>query len=112
MKKKNRHPNFPNSGQKELFGHDTAGAASDEPPTVTGQAAIVLELIRNGPVTSLQLIVDYTITNASTRITELRRMGFNIETNILKSVTFRGRIRSGIASYTLGKPEWLLPDPK
>ncbi|GBG03808.1 hypothetical protein AZSI13_31350 [Azospira sp. I13] len=79
-------------------------------PTVTGQAAQVLGLIRKyQPILSLHLTADHAIPQAAARIHGMRAMGFNILTTIRPSVVFRGRIRRNIAAYSLGVPEWPRP---
>lgn len=77
------------------------------PPIVTGQNAQVLNLIReHGPILSFTLTADFAIPQAYARINYLRGRGFNIITEILPEVEYRGRIRTNIARYSLGSPEW------
>lgn len=79
-------------------------------PTVTGQCAQVLELIRkHGPLLSFVLTADYAIPEAAARVHDLRTKGFNIVTQIQKEVVFRGRARRNAAMYSIGIPEWLAP---
>lgn len=80
------------------------------PPTVTGQRAEVLGLIRQyQPVVSFVLTAEHAIPEAAARVHELREMGFNIITVIHPEVMFRDRIRHNAASYHLGTPEWPKP---
>lgn len=79
-------------------------------PTPTGQAAQVLDLIRqHQPVLSLVLTADHAIPEAAARIHDLRAMGFNIITQIMPEVQFRGRTRRNVALYSLALPEWPAP---
>lgn len=81
-----------------------------ERPTVTGQCAEVLDLIRrHQPILSLTLTADHAIPEAAARVHDLRGMGFNVITVIHAVVQFRGRVRRGVASYSLGSPEWSKP---
>lgn len=80
------------------------------PPTVTGQCAEVLGLIRQyQPVVSFVLTADHAIPETAARVHNLRAMGFNIVTTILPEVEFRGVIRRNAALYSLGSPEWPRP---
>lgn len=78
-----------------------------KPPIVTGQRLQVLNLIReHQPVLSFFLTADNAIPESAARISELRDMGFDIITVIHDAVEFRGVIRHGAATYSLGSPEW------
>jgi hypothetical protein len=80
------------------------------PPAVTGQCAEVLELLRNeGSVLSFRLTAELAIPEAAARVHDLRALGFHVQTTILPEVEFRGRIRRGVARYSLGVPEWPAP---
>jgi hypothetical protein len=79
-------------------------------PTVSGQCAQVLELIReHQPVLSFALTADHAIPETAARVHDLRAKGFNIVTTILPTVEFRGVIRRNAALYSLGVPEWQAP---
>ena len=79
-------------------------------PTVTGQCAEVLTLIRqHQPLLSFVLTAAHAIPEAAARVHDLRGMGFNIITRIVPTVKFRGRIRRNAALYSLGVPEWPYP---
>lgn len=79
-------------------------------PSVTGQCAQVLELIRlHQPILSLNLTADHAIPETAARVHDLRVKGFNIITTILPEVEFRGVMRHNVASYSLGTPEWIKP---
>ncbi len=81
-----------------------------KPPIVTGQCAQVLTLIRqHQPLLSFVLTADHAIPEAAARVHDLRGMGWNIITQIVPSVKFRGRIRRNAALYSLGVPEWPYP---
>ena len=81
-----------------------------ERPTVTGQCAEVLDLIRrHQPILSLTITADHAIPEAAARVHDLRGMGFNVITVIHAEVEFRGRVRRGVATYSLGTPEWPAP---
>ena len=81
-----------------------------KPPTVTGQCAQVLELIRTqGPIISLEMTAGHAIPETAARVHNLRSMGWNIETTIHATVLFRGVERHNVASYSLGVPEWIPP---
>ena len=97
-------------------GHPNEGSPKDDfdrdhkPPAVTGQCAEVLELLRNeGPLLSFTLTADHAIPEAAARVHGLRALGFYVQTTILPEVEFRGRIRRGVARYSLGVPEWPAP---
>lgn len=80
------------------------------PPTVTGQCAQVLNLIRERqPVLSFTLTAEHAIPEAAARVHDLRRMGFNILTTIHPAIEFRGQIRRNVASYSMGSPAWPQP---
>lgn len=105
MQKKNRPPLSGTDGQNTQ-GHSTA-------PIVSGQCAEVLELIRAyGPILSFTLTADHAIPETAARVHDLREKGFNIQTNIIASVMFRGRERRNVAEYSMGVPEWPRPDWK
>lgn len=88
---------------------DSSGR-NPKPPTVTGQCAEVLELLRaEGAMLSFRLTAELAIPEAAARVHDLRGMGFNIITTILPTVEFRGRIRRNVARYTLGVPHWPAP---
>lgn len=79
-------------------------------PTVTGQCAEVLTLIRqHQPLLSFVLTADHAIPEAAARVHDLRCMGWNVITRIVPSVKFRGRIRRNAAMYSMGSPEWPAP---
>ncbi len=81
-----------------------------KPPIVTGQAAQVLQIIRDHqPVLSFILTADYAIPETAARVHDLRGMGWNIVTQIVPSVEFRGVIRHKVALYSLASPEWPAP---
>ena len=81
-----------------------------KPPIVTGQRAEVLTLIRqHQPLLSFVLTADHAIPEAAARVHDLRGMGFNILTQIMPTVEFRGCIRRNAALYSLGVPEWPYP---
>lgn len=81
-------------------------------PLVTGQCAQVLQLIRlHQPILSLNLTADHAIPETAARVHDLRAKGFNIITTIHPEVQFRGMVRKNVASYTLGIPEWVEPEP-
>ncbi len=81
-----------------------------KPPTVSGQNAEVLALIRqHQPVLSFVLTADHAIPEAAARVHDLRTMGFNIVTRIVPEAQFRGRIRRNAALYSLASPEWPCP---
>lgn len=85
-------------------GHSTA-------PIVSGQCAEVLALIReHQPLLALALPFEYGIPQYAARIHDLRELGFNIQTRILSSVSFRDRERRNVAEYHIGTPEWPRPD--
>lgn len=80
-------------------------------PLVTGQCAEVLSLIRkHGPILSLDLTANHAIPETAARVHDLRAKGFNIITEIVPVVVFRGRERQKVARYSLGCPEWPSPD--
>lgn len=80
------------------------------PPLVTGQCAQVLNLIRqHQPLLSFVLTADHAIPETAARIHDLRAMGFNIHTQIIAKVEYRGQIRRNVAKYSLGSPEWPTP---
>lgn len=82
-----------------------------KPPIISGQCAEVLELLRKeGAVLSFRLTAELAIPEAAARIHDLRGMGFNVLTEILPAVEFRGRIRRNVARYSLGVPSWPAPD--
>lgn len=83
---------------------------NDRPPAVTGQCAEVLELLRSeGAVLSFRMTAELAIPEAAARVHDLRALGFHVQTTILPEVEFRGRIRRGVARYSLGVPEWPAP---
>lgn len=90
---------------------DTAFDKSNRtPPTVTGQCAQVLGLIREQqPVLSFTLTADHAIPETAARVHNLRTAGFNILTTIHSAIEFRGSVRRNVASYSLGSPEWPRP---
>lgn len=80
------------------------------PPTVTGQCAEVLELLRTeGSVLSFRLTAELAIPEAAARVHDLRAQGFNVVTTLLPAVEFRGRVRRNVALYSLGVPLWPAP---
>lgn len=90
---------------------DTAfDAGNHTAPSVTGQCAEVLNLIRQQqPMLSFHLTADHAIPEAAARVHDLRAMGFNILTMIRPSIEYRGAIRRKVAMYSLGTPEWPRP---
>ena len=79
-------------------------------PAVTGQCALVLDLIReHQPFLSFHGTADFAVPEFAARVHDLRAMGFNIITTIKRQVIFRGRIRRKAALYSLGTPEWPAP---
>jgi hypothetical protein len=96
--------------RKETNMQSTAHSANNMLPIVTGQRALVLNILRRSPVLSLNLTADYAIPEAASRIHELRGLGFNIETVLQHTVTFRNCVRRNIALYVLKHPEWPRPD--
>lgn len=81
-----------------------------EHPIVTGQCAEVLTIIRqHQPILSLTLTADFAIPEAAARVHDLRNLGYNVITEINSEIVFRGRVRRGVASYSLGTPEWSKP---
>lgn len=78
-------------------------------PIVSGQHAEVLNILRRGPVLSLELsgmgIICY-----GARVHELRAKGFNIETVIQPIVYHNGREHRDVARYALKQPEWAAPE--
>ena len=88
----------------------TLDSRNSTPPTVTGQCAEVLSLIRQyPPLLSFVLTADHAIPEAAARVHDLRGMGFNILTTIKPAVEFRGVTRRNAALYSLGSPEWPAP---
>lgn len=80
-------------------------------PTVRGQCAQVLELIRrHQPILSFELTANHAIPEAAARVHDLRALGFNVQTRIVGAVEFRGRIRRCCAFYSIGTPEWPRPE--
>ncbi len=78
-----------------------------KPPIVTGQAAQVLQIIRDHqPVISFYLTADCAIPEAAARVHDLRSKGYHVLTTILPKVEYRGRIRRNVALYSLASPEW------
>ncbi|UTH72511.1 helix-turn-helix domain-containing protein [Chromobacterium sp. IIBBL 290-4] len=85
-----------------------------KPPTLTGQRAEVMQIIReygyrSVPLYSLTLTGEFSIPEAAARIHELREMGFNILSIIHPEILYRGRVRRGVAQYVLGTPAWPRP---
>ena len=79
-------------------------------PAVTGQCALVLDLIReHQPFLSFRGTADFAVPEFAARVHDLRAMGFYIITAIKRQVIFRGRIRRKAALYSLGTPEWPAP---
>ncbi|HDO1317304.1 helix-turn-helix domain-containing protein [Aeromonas veronii] len=78
-------------------------------PTVTGQLAQVLTILRQGPTSSVEFILEHNILRAQARILELRQKGFNITTHIQAHVLYRGHRYKSMATYVLGLPEWSAP---
>ena len=80
------------------------------PPIVTGQTAWALQLIREyQPLLSFRATANFAIPEFAARVHDLRGMGFNVVTQILPEVVFRGCIRRRVALYSLGFPEWPRP---
>lgn len=93
----------------DLFPELLTPADQFHPPTVTGQCARVLELIReHQPVLSFVMTADHAIPEAAARVHDLRAMGFNIITS-RSDARFRGSVRRNAASYSIGVPEWPRP---
>lgn len=93
----------------DLFPELLAPADLSSQPTVTGQCAQVLELIRDHqPVLSFVMTADHAIPEAAARVHDLRAMGFNIITT-RSDAQFRGSVRRNAASYSIGVPEWPRP---
>lgn len=91
--------------------NQTHSIMTEARPIVTGQCAQVLSLIREyGPILSLDLTATHAIPEAAARIHDLRRKGFNIRTEILPEVEFRGQTRKRIALYSIESPEWRAVD--
>lgn len=79
-------------------------------PAIYGQAATVLQIIRNeGPVLAVHLNIAHGVTQAGARVCELRHAGFNIVSIHHDEITYNGRTRKNCASYVLGCPEWIDP---
>ncbi len=77
------------------------------PPTVTGQCAQVLAILRSRQsLLSFELTADMAIPQAAARIYDLRAKGFHITTHIESKIIFRGLVRHRVARYTLHRPEW------
>lgn len=56
------------------------------------QAATILSLLKTGrDVTNLEAIIDYGIGNLAARIHELRTLGYNIHTQVIKKTDHTGR---------------------
>lgn len=94
-------------GQGRQIVKAQATSADPTPPTVTGQRGLVLNLIRRmQPVKSLDISVGHAVPELAARVHDLRCMGFDIRTEIIPAVEFRGEIRRNVAIYSLGVPEW------
>ena len=78
-------------------------------PTVTGQLAQVLTILRKGPTSSLDFIYKHNILRAPARILQLRQKGFNITTHIQSHLLYRDHIYKNTATYVLEHPEWSAP---
>ncbi|MCW0507207.1 helix-turn-helix domain-containing protein [Aeromonas piscicola] len=78
-------------------------------PTVTGQLAQVLTILRQGPTSSLEFIHEHNILRAPARIFQLRQKGFNITPHIQPHVLYRDHVYRNTAIYVLGQPEWSSP---
>lgn len=88
----------------------TFDSSDSTPPTVTGQCALVLNLIRRlQPVKSLDISVGHAVPELAARVHDLRCKGFDVRTEIVPAVEFRGEIRRKVAIYSLGVPEWPRP---
>jgi len=95
-----RQPGKVDTTQQQNESHPT-------PPTVTGQRGLVLNLIRRmQPVKSLDISIGHAVPELAARVHDLRGMGFDIRTEIVPAVEFRGEIRRNVAVYSLGVPEW------
>ncbi|WP_393936446.1 helix-turn-helix domain-containing protein [Aeromonas rivipollensis] len=88
--------------QFERLNNTTLGAA----PTVSGQLAQVLSILRQGPTSNLDFIHKHNILRAPARILQLRQKGFHITTHIQSHVLYRDHIYKNTATYELGRPEW------
>lgn len=78
-------------------------------PTVTGQLAQVLVILRQGPTSTLEFIHEHNILRTSARIFELRQKGFNITPYYQAHALYRGRRYQNVATYVLEHPEWSPP---
>jgi hypothetical protein len=107
----NSHPhNDKAPGQGRQVGKAESNARHRTPPTVTGQCALVLNLIRRlQPVKSLDISVGHAVPELAARVHDLRCKGFDVRTEIVPAVEFRGEIRRKVAVYSLGVPEWPAP---
>ena len=83
------------------------------PPILDKQQRQVLELISaNQPLLSFEMTANCAIPGTFARIHELREMGFNIITQIVQTVVFRGQVRRRVAKYSIGSPAWPSPEFK
>ncbi|MFB2906188.1 helix-turn-helix domain-containing protein [Aeromonas allosaccharophila] len=78
-------------------------------PTVNRRQAKILNLLRQGPMSSLAFTYEHKLTRAAARIFELRQKGFNITTHIKLDVQYRGDLYPKAATYVLEHPEWSAP---
>ena len=99
------------NGDDRAASENTSSEHHTTPPLVTGQCAEVLSLIRkHGTVLSLELTANHAIPETAARVHDLRAKGFNIITEIVPDIVFRGRTRHKVARYSLGAPEWPSPE--
>ncbi len=88
----------------------SANIKATSQPSVGGQCALVLRLIRqHQSILSFDLTANYAIPEAAARVHDLRSKGFNILTTIVPEIEFRGATRRNVALYSLGTPAWPRP---
>lgn len=78
-------------------------------PFVDGQCAEVLSILRQRPTVSFEFTAERAIPQIAARVFNLKEKGFNVITEILPEIVFRGRVRKHVALYYLGNPEWPRP---
>ena len=78
-------------------------------PMVDGQCAEVLSILRQRPTVSFEFTAERAIPQVAARVFNLKEKGFNVITEILPEIVFRGRVRKHVALYYLGNPEWPRP---
>ena len=90
--------------------HPSKVRADDKASLLTGLAAPISRLIEGcGPIYAVTLQRDYGYTQTCARLSELRGMGFNIQTQIHEAVHFPDYVRHNCASYSMGFPRWQPP---